>query len=57
MEPPEARWRRFFLHTGNDFLFMGRYLLLGATAAAMVQTFLPASLVSRVAGLRSWTSW
>jgi uncharacterized protein len=48
--PPEARWRRFFLHTGNDFLFMGRYLLVGAAAAAMVQTFLPASLVSRVAG-------
>jgi uncharacterized membrane protein YraQ (UPF0718 family) len=47
---PEARWRRFFLHTGNDFLFMGRYLLLGAAAAAMVQTFLPASFVSRVAG-------
>ena len=49
-EPPEARWRRFFLHTGNDFLFMGRYLLLGAAAAAMVQTFLPASFVSKVAG-------
>jgi hypothetical protein len=48
--PPEARWRRFFLHTGNDFLFMGRYLLVGAAAAAMVQTFLPASLVSKVAG-------
>jgi hypothetical protein len=48
--PPEARWRRFFLHTGNDFLFMGRYLLLGAAAAAIVQTFLPASFVSKVAG-------
>lgn len=48
--PPEARWRRFFLHLGNDFLFMGRYLLLGATFAALVQTFLPASLVSNVAG-------
>jgi uncharacterized membrane protein YraQ (UPF0718 family) len=48
--PPEARWRRFFLHTGNDFLFMGRYLLAGAAAAAMVQTFLPASFVSKVAG-------
>lgn len=48
--PPEARWRRFFLHTGNDFLFMGRYLLVGAAAAAMVQTFLPASFVSKVAG-------
>jgi hypothetical protein len=47
---PEARWRRFFLHTGNDFLFMGRFLLVGAAAAAMVQTFLPASFVSKVAG-------
>jgi len=47
--PPEARWRRFFLHTGNDFLFMGRFLLLGAAAAAIVQTFLPASFVSKVA--------
>ena len=24
---PEARWRRFFVHLGNDFLFMGRYLI------------------------------
>jgi hypothetical protein len=29
---------------------MGRYLLVGAAAAAMVQTFLPASFVSKVAG-------
>src|SRR6266540_765928 len=48
--PPEARWRRFFFHTGSDFLFMGRYLLIGAAAAAMVKTFLPASFVSTVAG-------
>jgi uncharacterized protein len=48
--PPEARWRRLFLHTGNDFVFMGRYLLVGAAAAAMVQTFLPASFVSTLAG-------
>lgn len=48
---PEPRWRRFFLHMGNDFLFMGRYLVLGATFAALVQTFLPASWISRVADL------
>jgi uncharacterized membrane protein YraQ (UPF0718 family) len=48
---PEAKWRRFFLHMGNDFLFMGRYLVLGATFAALVQTFLPASWISKVAGL------
>ncbi|HET7235196.1 MAG TPA: permease [Actinomycetota bacterium] len=48
---PEARWRRFFVHLGNDFLFMGRYLLLGATIAAAIQTFLPASWLSSVADL------
>jgi uncharacterized protein len=46
---PEARWRRFFVHLGNDFLFMGRYLLLGATIAAAIQTFLPTSLLTGVA--------
>lgn len=47
--PPEARWKQFFVHLGNDFLFMGRFLLLGAAMAAMVQTFLPASVIGRVA--------
>jgi uncharacterized protein len=47
---PEARWRRFFVHLGDDFLFMGRYLILGATVAAAIQTFLPASLLTGVAG-------
>lgn len=46
---PEARWRSFFVHLGNDFLFMGRFLLLGATIAAVVQTFLPASVIDGVA--------
>jgi uncharacterized membrane protein YraQ (UPF0718 family) len=48
---PEPGWRRFFLHLGGDFLFMGRYLVLGATFAALVQTFLPATWISRVAAL------
>jgi uncharacterized membrane protein YraQ (UPF0718 family) len=48
---PEPRWRAFFVHLGNDFLFMGRFLLLGATAAAVVQTFLPQELVAKVAGV------
>jgi uncharacterized membrane protein YraQ (UPF0718 family) len=47
---PEPRWRTLFVHLGNDFLFMGRYLLLGATVAALVQTFLPAPVLSGVAG-------
>jgi len=50
MGPPEARWRQFFVHLGNDFLFMGRFLVLGATIAALVQTFLPSSVIDRVAG-------
>jgi uncharacterized membrane protein YraQ (UPF0718 family) len=47
--PAEPRWKAFFAHLGNDFLFMGRFLLLGATLAALVQTFLPASVVDGVA--------
>jgi uncharacterized protein len=46
---PEARWRRFFVHVGNDFLFMGRFLLLGATVAAAIQTFLPTSVLTGLA--------
>lgn len=48
---PESRVRRLFLHLGSDFLFMGRYLVLGATFAALVQTFLPAPWIERVAAL------
>lgn len=48
---PEPRRRRFFAHLGNDFLFMGRYLILGATIAAAIQTFLPASVLTGVAGV------
>src|SRR5207244_10404805 len=51
LDAPEPRWRAFFVHLGNDFLFMGRFLLLGAAAAALVQTFLPQELVARVAGI------
>ena len=51
LERPEARWRRFFVHLGDDFLFMARYLLLGATIAAAIQTFLPASLLTGLADL------
>ena len=48
---PEARWRRFFVHLGDDFLFMARYLLLGATIAAAIQTFLPTPLLNGLADL------
>jgi uncharacterized membrane protein YraQ (UPF0718 family) len=45
----EPRWQRFFGHMGGDFLFMGRFLLLGATISAAVQTFIPQSIVNGVA--------
>jgi uncharacterized protein len=51
LERPEARWRRFFVHLGDDFLFMMRYLVLGAAIAAAIQTFLPASLLTGLADL------
>jgi uncharacterized membrane protein YraQ (UPF0718 family) len=47
---PEPRWRTFFVHLGNDFLFLARYLLLGATVAAVVQTFLPQTILAGIAG-------
>jgi uncharacterized membrane protein YraQ (UPF0718 family) len=51
LERPEARWRRFFVHLGDDFLFMTRYLVFGAAIAAAIQTFLPASLLAGLADL------
>jgi uncharacterized membrane protein YraQ (UPF0718 family) len=47
----EPRWQRFFGHMGGDFLFMGRFLLLGATISAAVQTFVPQTIVNGVASL------
>jgi len=51
LEHPEPRWRRFFVHLGSDFLFMGRFLLLGAAIAAAIQTFLPASALTGLGDL------
>ena len=48
---PEPRLRRFFQHVADDFAFMARYLLLGALAAALVQTFLPQQVIGAFAGL------
>jgi uncharacterized protein len=47
--PAEGRWTRFAGHVGGDFLFMGKFLVLGAIAAAAVQTFVPQSIVGGVA--------
>ena len=44
-----SRWASFFGHLADDFLFMGRYLILGVAFAAAFQTFLPASFVEGVA--------
>jgi uncharacterized membrane protein YraQ (UPF0718 family) len=45
----EPKWQRFFGHMGGDFLFMGRFLLFGATISAAVQTFIPQNIVNSVA--------
>lgn len=44
----EPRWKRLFLHLGGDFLFMGRYLVLGVTLAALVQAFLPTTALEAI---------
>jgi uncharacterized membrane protein YraQ (UPF0718 family) len=47
----ESRRARFVSHLTSDFLFMGRFLILGAGIAAAVQTFVPQSIVGKVADL------
>lgn len=47
----EPRWKAFFEHLGGDFLFMGRFLIVGAAVAAGVQTFLPQAALDGLAGL------
>lgn len=47
----ETRWARFFGHLSGDVIFMARFLIVGASIAAAVQTFVPQSIVARVATL------
>jgi uncharacterized protein len=49
---PEWRsgWMRWTDHVTDDFLFMGRFLVLGAAASALVQTVLPQTILSGVGG-------
>jgi uncharacterized membrane protein YraQ (UPF0718 family) len=47
----ERRWSRFFGHLSGDLVFMARFLILGAALAAAIQTFVPQSIVDRVADL------
>ena len=51
IERSESRWRRFAGHLAGDVVFMTRFLVIGALIAAAVQTFVPQSVVDRVAGL------
>lgn len=44
-----SRGAAFFEHFTGDFVFMGRYLVLGAAVAAALQTFLPQSILESVA--------
>ena len=50
-EDTESRRARFVSHLTSDFLFMGRFLILGAAIAAAVQTFVPQTIVGKVADL------
>ena len=45
------RWARFASHLTGDVMFMGRFLVMGAAIAAAVQTFVPQTLVGKVADL------
>jgi hypothetical protein len=51
LEAPEPRWRTFFVHAAEDFAFMARYLLIGASIAALVQTFLPQGVIAGLAAV------
>ena len=46
-----GRAESFFEHLTGDFMFMGRYLILGAAIAAGLQTLVPQSSLSSLAAL------
>ena len=45
----ENRPQAFFGHLAGDFVFMGRFLVIGAAVAAGLQTFVPQSVIAAVA--------
>jgi uncharacterized membrane protein YraQ (UPF0718 family) len=49
---PSARTKAssFFGHLAGDFVFMARFLVIGAMVAAALQTFVPQSIIGGVAG-------
>lgn len=46
----ESKHQAFFGHLAGDFVFMGRFLVVGALVAAALQTFVPQSIIGSVAG-------
>ena len=44
-----GRSRAFFGHLAGDFVFMARFLVIGAAVAAALQTFVPQSVIGSVA--------
>ena len=50
--PDSGGWTKatsFFGHLSGDFVFMGRFLVIGAMVAAALQTFVPQSVIGGVA--------
>ncbi len=47
---PDGRGDAFLDHLIGDALFMGRFLVLGAAASALMQTFVPQDILSGLAG-------
>jgi uncharacterized membrane protein YraQ (UPF0718 family) len=45
----ESTWKAFSAHLAGDFLMLGKYLVIGAAAAGLLQTFVPQSLIEAVA--------
>jgi hypothetical protein len=46
-----GRATRFFGHLTGDLVFMGRFLIVGAAAAAAIQTFVPQTFLDGLASL------
>jgi uncharacterized membrane protein YraQ (UPF0718 family) len=47
---PGGGARAFVEHMTTDFLFMGKFLVLGAAVSALIQTLLPQTLLSGIGG-------
>jgi uncharacterized protein len=45
----ESKSHAFFGHLATDFVFMGRFLVIGALVAAALQTFVPQDVIGAVA--------